>query len=622
MMSRQIAILAVIALMLSNTTTAVLATNGEPTATKTISTSVPIMPLSEVKPGMRGTIKTVFRGSQIEEFGFEVLGILDNVLGPKQNIILVRLIGEKPEFTGVVAGMSGSPAYIDSRLVGALSLRIGVFAKEPIAGITPIESMLPLFDINATTPRKQLASWMPRTVNKPTGGPTDRQNEVASLATSNPSNWLRLLEPIPTPLFFTGFSQEVIDPFAPIFQRQHLIPMLAGGGSAASLEFKPEAAADFVPGAPVSAVLVAGDLGVYATGTLSYRDGDRILAFGHPFFQLGGVDLPMARSTILTTLASQEASFKISRLEETIGSVSQDRLTAIMGVIGVKPAMIPVSIRVHTPARGVIPYRYEIFRHPALTPLLFNITLFASVLQSLEQADQITLDYAGTIHIEGHPDLKFKDVITSTDRSFFQPVALVASGQINSLFTRLYGNGYETPKITGVEVDFKVTEDRRVATLEELRVAKQEVRPGEEVDVYAILKPYRGEAIIKSFKVRIPNTVNRGDQLRLLVGDAATLRSIEQRGIGDDASSLDNLIDILSRERTNDRVYLRVSEQAPGYYIDDRLLPSLPLSVISVIESGRTANQATKVGEAPLLVESAEVGYVVNGRRELTLTVK
>lgn len=621
-MSRQMMIPIVIGLLLLITTPIMVASDDGTEPVPTVKTSVPIMPLKEVKPGMRGTIKTVFRGDQIEEFGFEVLGVMKSVFGPKEDVILVKLLGQKPEFTGVVAGMSGSPVYIDGRLIGALSLRFGLFTKEPIAGITPIESMLPLLEFKEPTPPQRAASGPAWRLDDSAASAKPGGSTEARVAAANGVNWPGWLEPIPTPLFFSGFRQDVMDRFAPVFQQHHLVPLRAGSGSRASLQFKPENAADFVPGAPVSAVLVAGDLGLYATGTLSYRDGDRVLAFGHPFFQIGGTEMPMAKATILTTLASELASFKIAELGETIGTIQQDRLTAIVGRIGVKPAMIPVSVQVHSPNRGVIPYQYEIFHHPTITPLLFNITLATSVLDSQEQSDEMTIEYAGTIHIEGHPDVKFQDVLTSSDRSFFQPVSLVASRQIQDLFARLYGNGYETPKITKVDVTFKLSEQRRTATIEELRVNTQEVRPGQEMEVQAVLRPYRGDTIVKTFKLKIPASVTRGSQLGLSVSDAATLQARERSGLGRNAGSLDNLIAVLNRKWSNDQLYLRLADQSPGYFIDDRLLPSLPLSVISVIGSGRTANEAVPVGEAPLLVESTEVGYVVSGSREITLRVR
>ncbi len=577
----------------------------------------PILSLSEVKPGMKGTIRTVFLGQQIEDFGFEVLGILKSLLGPKQDIILVQLRGDKPEFTGVVSGMSGSPAYIEGRLIGALSLRFGIFAKEPIAGITPIESMLALLDLTDRKPPSRVASLLPWEPGSlvPTADWWKQQSASQDAGTS-------LLEPIPTPLFFSGFSQKTMDQFAPLLRRHHMTPIQGGGGNVTTPQFNPDDTGDFVPGAPVSAVLVAGDLGIYGTGTLSYRDKDRVLAFGHPFFQSGATDMPMAKSTILKTLASELASFKIAELKEIVGTIRQDRLTAIKGVIGVKPQMIPVRVDVQSPFRGVVPYHYEVFQHAALTPLLFNITLYESILSTLEQSDEMTLEYTGRIKIAGHPDLQVRDRLTSSDSGFFFPVAFQTAFQIGGVFARLFNNGFETPKITGVEMSFRVEEDRRVATMEELRVEKGEVLPGEEVMVYAFLRPYRGDLIQKTFKLKIPEHVTRGDQLVLAVSDAQTLRSKERRPFPASPGSLDQLIELLNQDRTNDRVYCLLSQVGAGYFIHDRLFPSLPLSVVSVINSGRASADTSKVNETPLLVLDQEVGQVVRGNRTVTLTVR
>src|SRR5262245_37878570 len=584
--------------------------------------SVPILPLSEVKPGMKGTIRTVFRGDQIEEFGFEVLGIMKNLLGPKQDIILVQLRGARPEFTGVVGGMSGSPVYIDGKRIGALSLRFGIFSKEPIAGVTPIESMLSLLAIAGDQPRSRAANSRPWEIEPATAVADLRGDLQPTVAPQGSGDAARLFEPIPTPLFFSGFRQETIDRFAAVFRHHHLVPIRGGGGSTDNLQFSPENTSDFVPGAPVSAVLVGGDLGIYATGTLSYRDKDRVLAFGHPFFQIGNTDMPMAKATILTTLASELASFKIAQLKEIVGTIRQDRLTAVKGLIGVRPEMIPVQVSVQSPFRGLVPYRYEVFQHPFLTPLLFNITLFESVLGSLEQSDEMTVEYEGTIRIDGHADVRLRDRLTSSDSSFFSPVPFQAASQIGLVFSRLFNNGYEVPKITGVEVSLRLAEERRSAAIEELRAAKEEVRAGEELAVYAFLRPYRGDLILKTFNLKIPAGVSRGDQLTVTVSDAATLRAKERRLGPVNPGSLAQSIELLNRDRAIDRVYCYLSQSGPGFFIHDRLLPSLPLSVLSVIDSSRSSADASRVNESLLTVIEQEVGQVVRGNRKVTLTVQ
>jgi hypothetical protein len=377
-----------------------------------------------------------------------------------------------------------------------------------------------------------------------------------------------------------------------------------------------------VPGSPISAVLVSGDLGLYATGTLSYRDGNRVLAFGHPFYQIGATDIPMARSTILKTLASSYASFKIAELQEIVGTIRQDRLTAIQGSIGVKPQTIPVRVDVESPFRGLMPYRYEVFQHPSLTPMLFNMTLYESILGSLEQSDEITIEYTGKIGIEGYPDVRIRDRLTSSDSSFFFPVSFQAASQIGNYFSRLFNNGYETPKITGVEISFRVAEELRSATIEELRTEKTEVRPGDEVLIYAYLRPYRGNLIVKTFRLKIPSYVARGDNLSVMVCDAATLRARERFYGSSGAGSLRQLIETLNRERVGDRVYCQLSQVAPGYFVRDRLLPSLPLSILSVMDSSRASAETSRVGESPMLIEEQEVGQVVRGLRRVNLIVQ
>ncbi len=580
--------------------------------------SVSLMPLAEVRTGMKGAIRTVFQGSAIEEFGFEVLGVMKNVLGPKQDIILVQLKGQKPEFTGVVAGMSGSPAYIDGRLVGALSLRFGSFAKEPVAGVTPIESMLSVFKAGAG-PRPSTG----RTAVVPDAGPSDLGGgEMQPTRASDPSDSSHLLSPIPTPLFMTGFREEVVDRFAPVFRQHNLVPSLGGSRSAAAAEFRPAAAADFVPGAPVSGVLVSGDLGIYATGTLSYRDGDRVLAFGHPLLQIGSTEMPMARATILKTLASVAGSFKIAELDEIIGTFRQDRLTAIQGIIGAKPRTIPVRVSVESALRGTLPYRYEIFQHPALTPMLFNITLYESILGSLEQSDEMTIELSGKINVENQPEIRIHDRFTSSDSSYFLPVPYMAAMQIGNYFSRLYGNGYEVPRIVGTEFAFHVSEERRTATIEDIRCENREVLPGEEATVYVTLRPYRGQLQVRTFKIRIPDHVVRGDTLIAYANDAATQRMRERSFNSTGTGSLRELIEVINRERAGDRLYCQLSQASPGYFIRDRMLPSLPLSVLSVLDLSQGSSELTRVRESPLLLEEQEVNYVVRGSRRLNLTVR
>jgi hypothetical protein len=254
-------------------------------------TSVPIMPLSEVKVGMIGEAYTVFQGTRPEKMGVEVLGILRNMAGPRGDVILVRLKGPKPEYTGVVAGMSGSPVYIDGKLVGALAYRLGEFSKEPIGGVTPIASMLEISEFdNSSTPDQQAAT-SPASSPTRTGGPGSEPLAQVPLAT--------YLKPIETPLVFNGFSEDTIRRFAPQFASAGIVPVMGAGSSSDAPQPEP-----IVPGSSVGAVLVRGDMDIAATCTVTYVDADHLLACGHPFLNFGPVQMPMTKSTVLVTLPS------------------------------------------------------------------------------------------------------------------------------------------------------------------------------------------------------------------------------------------------------------------------------------------------------------------------------
>src|SRR5581483_11985155 len=295
-------------------------------------TSQPTIPVSEIHAGMRGVAYTVFQGVKPEAMDVEVLGVLHGVNGPKSNIILIRLHGEKPEYTGVVAGMSGSPVYLDGKLAGALAFRIGEFSKEPIAGVTPIADML---EINAMdkSPAEEASAAKPALANA--AGKTASPGESTALPGST-QGFAQYLKPIETPLVFNGFSEDAVRQFAPQFATAGIVPVM-GAGSVTE-EKQPE---PLEPGSAVSAILVRGDMDIAATCTVTYIDPQRLLACGHPLLQFGSVDLPMNKAQVLATLPSPLNAFKIVNTTERAGVFVQDRHTGILGVFGKQPDMIP-----------------------------------------------------------------------------------------------------------------------------------------------------------------------------------------------------------------------------------------------------------------------------------------
>src|SRR5437660_2428083 len=292
------------------------------------SKSVETIPVSQIHAGMHGVAYTVFEGTKPEAMQVEVLGVLKNANGPKGDVILVRLGGKKAEYTGVVAGMSGSPVYFDGKLAGALAFRIGEFSKEPIAGVTPIAEML---EISALDRRPESPETDAKaSVDAPTRTSTPGFSSVPS------ANYANYLKPIEAPLVFNGFSETALKQFAPQFAAAGIVPVM-GVGSVSDTK-QPER---LEPGSAVSAILVRRAMAIAATSPVTSTDAAHPLACGHPLLQVGSVHLPMTKAQVVATLASPLNAFKIVNATEPVGAFVQDRHTGIMGEFGKKPDMIP-----------------------------------------------------------------------------------------------------------------------------------------------------------------------------------------------------------------------------------------------------------------------------------------
>src|ERR1700687_655862 len=349
-----------------------------------------IMPLDQIREGMRGTALTVFQGVKPESMDVEVLGVMRNVNGPRGDIILVRLHGTKPEYTGVVAGMSGSPVYFDGKLAGALAFRIREVSKEPIAGGTPIEEMLEINALDHDPAPAPLRASLPDTSlpnailpDQNGTSQTASPGENAALPAQNYSNYLT---PIETPLVFNGFSDETLQRYASQFAAAGIVPVMGIGSASDRKQPEPIEA-----GSAVSAVLVRGDMDIAATCTVTYVDPQRLLACGHPLLQFGEVDLPMTKATVLATLPSPLNAFKIVNTTETVGAFVQDRQNGIMGVPGQASKMIPVTVAMHSgPGPATKEFHYEILNNARLSPLAMMATVFNALHGTNEYGEDIT----------------------------------------------------------------------------------------------------------------------------------------------------------------------------------------------------------------------------------------
>src|SRR5256886_12963604 len=389
---------------------------------------IPTIAVSQIHSGMKGVAYTVFQGVKPEAMDVEVLGVLRNANGPKGDIILVRLGGAKAEYTGVVAGMSGSPVYFDGKLAGAVAFRIGEFSKEPIAGVTPIASML---EINALdkSPAEEASAAKPGVNN--TAGRTASPGDGASFQTST-QGFANYLKPIDTPLVFNGFSEDSVRRFAPQFAAAGIVPVM-GAGSVSDVK-QPE---PLEPGSAVGAVLVRGDMDIEATCTVTYIDPQRLLACGHPLLQFGSVDLPMNKAQVLATLPSPLNAFKIVNTTEPAGVFVQDRHTGIMGVFNKQPQMIPVTLTINGGA-ATKEFHYEVLNNARLSPVAIMATVFNALHGVNEYGEEITYRVNGSIHVKGFPEVSLHNMVSPADGG--QPAAMSASLSLRGRLGRLHAN--------------------------------------------------------------------------------------------------------------------------------------------------------------------------------------
>ncbi len=571
---------------------------------------VQIMPEDQVKAGMHGVAYTVFEGVTPESMDVEILGVLRNMGGPKADVILARLHGKKVEYFGVVAGMSGSPVYIDGKLVGAIAYRIGEFSKEPIAGITPASEMLEIDAMDKTSaPEEARGLSGGKQEAARTSGPG-----LAVSPNQQDASYANLLKPIETPLVFTGFTENTIRLFSKDFASAGVVPVMGAGS--VSNDKQPE---PLVPGSAVSAILVRGDMNIAGTCTVTYLDDTHLLACGHPLLQSGSVDMPMTKATVLATLPSPQNSFKIVNTTEPVGAFVQDRRAGIMGRFDREPHMIPVTLTFNGVSHPK-QFHYEVLNNAKVTPAAMMATVFNAIQGMNEYGEDTTYRLRGDIDVLGYPKLRVQNMYAPLDGT--TPTAYGIALSIGEHFSRIFENPYTTPKIEGVELNFDLVPDRRSARLETARTDVTEARPGDQITIETLLRPYRGESIVRQIPMKIPTSTPKGT-LRILVSDGDTLDKT-RRVSGPMSRRLDlgSTIALLNKEHMNSELYVSLLEANPQAMVDDKVMPTLPLSVMNVMDGMRGTQDMIVVGESAVDEASTPVDYVVTGSQVITLTIK
>lgn len=590
---------------------------------------VEYFPLEEIRVGQKGTARTVFSGAEPQEFGVEVLGVLNGYPAPRQSMIIAKLSGGQVDRTSVFAGMSGSPVYIDGKLVGAVAYAFP-FAKEPICGITPIKNMVDMFERagRTTAGRDELgfvrepravsylqlagADWKPQMPQGQSAG----VSFVAPVATGSPLVGLlgQQLAPIATPLVFNGFSQQAVSQFSTQLQSHGLLPVAGVGGAAPLTPLGKVTDATLGPGTSISVELVRGDYSVAASGTVTHRDGERIYAFGHPFLSLGSSDMPMSESSVVTVIPNTMNSFKLTVPGQMVGSISQDRSTGIYGKLSQAPKMIPVTINLHSNREQVETYKYEVASDEFLTPLLLNMTVYSTITSSERSLGDSTVSVRGKIEVKGHEPITLERRFSTTG------AGINAAGSVAAPVQALLSSGFEGVELGPITLDIAASDSRRAASLDRISLDQNEVRSGETVEVQAYVRTESGKQFVQRIPVSIPADVPPG-QLVLFVGDGGSLQqaSASQSFVPKD---LGQLVGAINKIKKNDRLYVKLFRITTGAVIGTDEMPNLPPSFVATLNSDRASGGFTPTVLSPIAEKELPAAeYVVSGQQLIGINV-
>jgi hypothetical protein len=518
-----------------------------------------IFPLSEVRTGQSGVWRTVVMGNEIREFELRILGVVDNFAGPKHPVILAEALDAENILSGPVAGMSGSPVYIDERIVGAYAYGYVWPKEQAVIGITPIEQMLEIF----TLPESPRGS-------RPAAALTMAQASSGAESPGSPR-----LQAVPSPLMFGGFSERTVAVFRDRLEALGFVASSSpiGGAEGISLDLR--------PGAPIAGVLMRGDFSAAATGTITWTDGQRLLAFGHPFLQAGAVELPLAGADIITVVRNLRSSFKLANIGPPEGRLFQDRLTGIAGERGEVPPMTSLGLSLQPVPGETVEFSAEIWPHPQFLPLLTAMAVLEATGQTLYREDEQTLRLEGTLTLADGTVLPLSS--RAAGPSAGQQLAV-------ELFLRLgnlVNNPYEPLKVGAVKIAVAAEAGVHAAVLRQVELGDARPRPGRSFPLTLRILNYRGVSENLTLEVPLAAGFLPGQKLQLLVTDAAGAN----RFVNASRRSSNKLTDVLAewREvRSEGFIYVFLLDDEAVPEVEGQSLPGLPPSIRATLSSSAT----------------------------------
>ena len=575
-----------------------------------------IMPLVEVKAGMKGRGKSVFEAGRVEEFDADILGVLANYR-PKRSMIIARLKGRGLETSGVIEGMSGSPVYVDGKLLGAVAFSFP-FSREPIAGITPIEEMLAIEkSASAPGPAAPVPLQPERSLTldnllalyKGTAGPGG--------AAASPAESFR---PLHVPLLLGGFSTPAFEKARGFLGGLGFQPVRAGtagqSGSGQALS-----GLRLQPGEAVGVQLMGGDLDMTAVGTVTDVDGDKVLAFGHPFYNLGAVDFPMTRVDVLTVVPSLESSFKLAATGPLVGRISQDRTAGAFGELGKAPRLIPVRVKLASGPSARKEFAFRVVNDRILSPALMNMALSSIITSEERSYGNVSLEFDGDVYLDNGASVHLEDLFSGN----YDGPASSLSGVVAAVVYYLTNNEFRDVGIFRIDLDIRAAEEARFCSLDKVLLDRYEASPGERIEIKTSYKTFKEEIRVEEGGIVVPN-LPAGSEFYLVVGDAAAMQQVERAQYRTQdfvPRDLDQLIRILGSLRKNNRIYFKVMAAKPGLFLKGEELPNLPPTLKSMFASPRAAaSSPTELARSTLSEYQLAVPYVFRGAAVIPIKVR
>lgn len=583
--------------------------------------SAELMPVSEVKKGMKGYGLSVFDGTTVEKFDVEIVGVL-NKIGPGQDLILATVDGPAIRRAGVIAGMSGSPIFIDGRVIGALAYAWD-FSKEPVAGITPIHEMLKIAEAESSS-APALAAAAPRMSAKAflesmaSGDSTKVFDDLVKGMTARQVSTIGGARRISLPLSLGSFAPETIARFGVHFDQMGFVSVPTGSSASRGAQATvPANRKPFQPGDAVGAVLVNGDFSVAASGTVTHVDGDRVYAFGHPFLDMGEISFPMAEAEVVGFLPSVARSFKFSNSGRIVGALRQDRAPGIMGILGAEAPMIPVELTVDgtgTPKH----YNVNVVRHPQLSPLMIAMAADSVVANSQRAAGERTVVLESEIRVKGFAEpIRLREGWAGAQarQAIPQYLAVVAG--------YLISNEFQSTELESVKVHLRHDDELKIARVTEATVETDDgrVSPGDTVRVRAVLKPYRGESFVETFELEIPEDQIPGSAY-LLIGSGTVANQIDFTLVPPDPRTLEQVVGVLGRLRPSTDLTVGLYAASDGAVTSGVYLPNLPPTMRAVVKGDTSNAPRANVRYHGSARQARPLGYIIDGALKVDLDVR